>query len=67
MSEITIYIGAILSAASIGVGGVVIAAMIMGYRIEYFNIILPIISVLIVIGVIVILYGTSKFEEEKSE
>jgi ABC-type bacteriocin/lantibiotic exporter with double-glycine peptidase domain len=67
MNESIIYKGAILSAVSLAVGGIIIAAMIMGYSYEYFNIILAIISVLIVIGIVIIMYGTSKIKEEQEE
>lgn len=65
MSETIILKGAILSAASIGVGGLIIAAMIMDYRFDFFNIVLPIISVFIVAGIVMIIYGTSKVKEEE--
>ncbi len=67
MSESIILKGAILSAASIGVGGIVIAAMIMDYRFDFFNILLPLISVLVVAGIVMIMYGTSKINKETSE
>ncbi|ADN37424.1 hypothetical protein Mpet_2681 [Methanolacinia petrolearia DSM 11571] len=67
MNESIIYKGAILSAVSLAVGGIIIAAMIMGYSYEYFNIILAIISVLIVVGIVIIMYGTSKIKEEQEE
>jgi general stress protein CsbA len=67
MNESIIYKGAIISAVSLAVGGIIIAAMIMGYSYEYFNIILAIISVLIVVGIVIIMYGTSKIKEEQEE
>ena len=67
MNESIIYKGAILSAVSLAVGGIIIAAMIMGYSYEYFNIILAIISILIVAGIVIIMYGTSKIKEEQEE
>ncbi len=67
MSESIILKGAILSAVSIAAGGIIIAAMIMDYRFDFFNILLPVISVLVVTGIAIIMYGTSKIKEEPSE
>jgi len=67
MYESIILKGAILSAVSIGIGGLIIAAMIMGYEFEYINIILPIIAVFIVLGIAVMMYGTSMVEKEPAE
>jgi uncharacterized membrane protein len=67
MNENIIYIGAILSAVSLVVGGIIIAAMIMDYWFEYFNIILALVSVLIVAGIVLIMYGTSKIKEDKEK
>ena len=67
MNENIIYIGAILSAVSLVVGGIIIAAMIMDYWFEYFNIVLALVSVLIVAGIVLIMYGTSKIKEEQEK
>jgi len=67
MNENIIYIGAILSAVSLVVGGIIIAAMIMDYWFEYFNILLALVSVLIVAGIVLIMYGTSKIKEDKEK
>lgn len=67
MYESLILKGAILSAVSIAIGGLIIAAMIMGYECEYINIILPLVAVFIVLGIAVMMYGTSMFEKEPAE
>lgn len=67
MNESIIYIGAILSAVSLVVGGIIIAAMIMDYWFEYFNIVLALVSVLIVAGIVLIMYGTSKIKEDQEK
>lgn len=67
MYESLILKGGILSAVSLGIGGVIIAAMIMGYEFEYINIILPLIAVFVVLGIAIMMYGTSMFEKEPVE
>lgn len=67
MYERVILNGAILSAVSIGIGGLIIAAMIMGFESEYINIILPLIAFFIVLGIGLMIYGNSRFEKELAE
>lgn len=64
MNENLVYIGAIVSGASIILGGLIIAALIMDFEHEYVNIILPVVAILVVAGIVTMLYGTSGADEK---